>query len=193
MSDYVKAREAREISRQWGNRVVYLHQACINLRRTMVSLDKALENIEESSTGVHYTDRRDVNSAKISLQLAIDSIEVQLGLARTGLEDADVRLGECETPLRIYRALKDLTAEYYVEIDNKTVSHGGLSEVPPDWYELRVFANQTSKQFADGRRPRQLAYMNRCEDGIKYEWEGNHRGSFDKILRLLGEARVVSQ
>ena len=35
--------------------------------------------------------------------------------------------------------------------------------------------------------------MNRCEDGIRYESDGNHKGSFDKILRLLGEARVVSQ
>ena len=193
MSDYVKTREAREISRQWGQRVVYLHQACINLRRTMVSLEKALENIEEASPGVHYTDVRDVYTTRISLQKSIDYMEVELGLARVALEEADVRLGKCETPLRIQAALRDLTREYYVEVDNKTVDSGEVSAVPPDWHELRVFANQTSKQFADGRRPRQLAYMNRCEDGIKYESDGNHKGSFDKILRLLGEARVVSQ
>jgi hypothetical protein len=192
MSDYIKTREAREISRQWGQRVVYLHQACINLRRTMVSLDKALDNMREASTGVHYTDTRDTDTARISLQRSIDGMEAELGLARTGLEDADVRLGKCETPLRIRAALRDLTAEYYVEIDCKTVSHGDISEVSPDWYELRVFANQTSKQFAEGRRPRQLAYMNRCEGGISYDPEGNHKGSRDKILRILGEARVVS-
>jgi hypothetical protein len=168
--------------REWRRQASRLADVCIELDAALTRLNKASDCAERANED-HDVSTAEINSATQGTKRSLEFFRKKKDEALQEMEAAQDMAEQAAIPLRRIRAIRELAGEYSVELDGKSLSY---NELPGEWHEMRLFAYSKA-----GTKPRQMGVLYFAQTGISYAQEGNPKGSYSKIRRLLGNAYVA--